>query len=102
MKNSTHTLNRETRPSSFPFPPSAFRSPPSAFTLVELLVVVTIISMLAALVLPAVMAAESVPGLPSAGIISINSSWPFSSTTLAKQHLPGYINRQGVSRCRSP
>jgi prepilin-type N-terminal cleavage/methylation domain-containing protein len=71
---------------------SPFHRPPSGFTLVELLVVITIISMLAALLLPAVMSARERARQAQCMNNQHQLSLAIHQYDLAKQHLPGYVN----------
>jgi prepilin-type N-terminal cleavage/methylation domain-containing protein/prepilin-type processing-associated H-X9-DG protein len=85
MKRSSHTQGVEARR-------SAFRLPPCAFTLVELLVVVTIISMLAALLLPAVMSARGRARIAQCMNNQRQVGLAIQQYDMAKQHLPGFAN----------
>jgi prepilin-type processing-associated H-X9-DG protein len=60
------------------------------------LVVVTIISMLAALLLPAVMGARSRARIAQCMNNQRELGLAIHQYEMAKQHLPGYLNRQGV------
>ena len=97
MKRSSYTLSVEARPSPLPRPSPLAPRPPSAFTLVELLVVVVIISMLAALLLPAVMSARERARVAQCGNNQHQLFVALQQYDAAKQHLPGYVNRQGAN-----
>jgi prepilin-type N-terminal cleavage/methylation domain-containing protein/prepilin-type processing-associated H-X9-DG protein len=89
--------NPRSEPFAIHYPPSPFRLHPSAFTLVELLVVVTIISMLVGLLVPAVIAARGRARVAQC----TNNQREIGSAILqyesAKKRLPGYANRLSVA-----
>ena len=65
---------------------------PSGFTLVELLVVVTIISMLAALLLPAVLSARERARVAQCSNNQHQIGVAIHQYDMTKQHLPGWVN----------
>ncbi len=86
-------LTRRTTPHrSFRLPPSAFRLLPFAFTLVELLVVVTIIGILIALLMPAVLAARERARIAQCASNQREIGLAIMQYEVAKQKYPGYAN----------
>jgi prepilin-type N-terminal cleavage/methylation domain-containing protein/prepilin-type processing-associated H-X9-DG protein len=71
---------------------SPFGLSPSGFTLVELLVVITIISMLAALLLPAVLSARERARVAQCSNNQHQIGVAIHQYDMTKQHLPGWVN----------
>ena len=89
-------MNRLTRRPTLivPLPPSPFpfRLLPFAFTLVELLVVVTIIGILIALLMPAVLAARERARIAQCTSNQREVGLAIMQYEVAKQKYPGYAN----------
>jgi len=76
-----------------PLLPCDRETKPSAFTLVELLVVITIIGMLVGLLVPAVMSARGKARVAQCTNNQRNIGQALIGYDLAKKHLPGVLNR---------
>ena len=103
MKRSTHKQveSGEWRVESGqcdPSPPAPRPSSLHGFTLVELLVVITIISMLIGLLLPAVMSARGRARITQCTNNQKELGLAILHYDLAKGHLPGYANRIGSTK----